>query len=50
MFLADPLRVMLRRMGGEVTEQIYDGMGHTINDDEIDLIRGLVRGLAGASV
>jgi len=40
---------LLRRMGGEVTEQIYDGMGHTINDDEMNLIRDLVRGLTGAS-
>jgi hypothetical protein len=35
---------LLRRMGGEVTEQIYDGMGHTINDDEMNLIRDLARG------
>jgi phospholipase/carboxylesterase len=41
---------LLRRMGGGVTEQIYDGMGHTINDDEINLIRDLVRGMTGASV
>jgi phospholipase/carboxylesterase len=40
---------LMRRMGGEVTEQIYDGMGHTINDDELSLIRDLVRGLTRAS-
>jgi phospholipase/carboxylesterase len=40
---------LLRRMRGEVTEQIYDGMGHTINDDEINLIRDLVRGLTSTS-
>jgi predicted esterase len=40
---------LMRRMGGEVTEQIYDGMGHTINDDEMNLIRDLVRGLTRAS-
>ncbi len=35
----------LRKMGGEVTEQIYEGMGHTINDDEIRQIRMLIAGL-----
>ena len=25
----------LRTLGGEVTERVYPGMGHTINDDEI---------------
>jgi len=36
-------------LGGEVTERIYPGMGHTINDDEIGHVRtvlaGLLRGL-----
>jgi phospholipase/carboxylesterase len=40
---------LLRQMGGEVTEQIYDGMAHMINDNEMNLIRDLVRGLTGAS-
>ncbi len=30
---------VLRGMGAEVTERIYPGMGHTINDDEIANVR-----------
>lgn len=32
-------------MGAEVTERIYPGMGHTVNDDEIGWVRGLLSGL-----
>lgn len=38
---------VVRRMGAQVTERIYPGMGHTVNEDELswlaDLLRGLVR-------
>jgi phospholipase/carboxylesterase len=37
---------VLRRLGGEVTERIYPGMGHTVNDDELEFVRGLTRSLA----
>jgi phospholipase/carboxylesterase len=37
---------VLRRLGGEVTERIYPGMGHTVNDDELEFVRGLMRSLA----
>jgi phospholipase/carboxylesterase len=33
---------VLRRLGAEVTERIYPGMGHTINDDEIGGVRQLL--------
>ncbi len=33
---------VLRRLGGTVTERIYPGMGHTVNDDEIAFVRGLL--------
>jgi phospholipase/carboxylesterase len=33
----------LRGLGAEVTERIYPGMGHTINDDEIAHARRLLR-------
>jgi predicted esterase len=33
---------VLRRMGAEVTERIYPGMGHTINEDELDFVRQLL--------
>jgi len=36
----------LRALGGEVTERIYPGMGHTINDDEVDAVREVL-GRAG---
>ena len=31
-----------RRMGANVDERIYPGMGHTINQDEIDAVRNLL--------
>ena len=37
---------VLRRMGAEVTERIYPGMGHTVNEDELDFVRQLLAGLA----
>jgi phospholipase/carboxylesterase len=33
-------------MGAEVTERIYPGMGHTVNEDELDFVRQLLAGLA----
>jgi phospholipase/carboxylesterase len=40
---------VMRRMGGEVTERIYPGMGHTINDDEVKHVRGILAGLVQAN-
>jgi predicted esterase len=39
----------LGAMGAAVTERIYEGMGHTINDDEIRRTRQLLDELVGAS-
>jgi predicted esterase len=36
---------ILERLGGLVTERIYPGMGHTINEDEIEFVRDLMNGL-----
>jgi phospholipase/carboxylesterase len=36
---------VLRGLGADVTERIYPGMGHTINDDEIAHARRLLRGI-----
>jgi phospholipase/carboxylesterase len=36
---------VFRRMGGDVTERIYPGMGHSINDDEVKHVRGILAGL-----
>lgn len=33
---------ILQRIGGEVTKRIYPGMGHTVNQDEIDFVRGMM--------
>jgi phospholipase/carboxylesterase len=36
---------VMRRMAGDVTERIYPGMGHTINDDEVKHIRNILAAL-----
>jgi len=36
---------VLRRLGGDVTERLYPGMGHTINHDEIKFVRGMMAAL-----
>ncbi|QCI62830.1 alpha/beta hydrolase [Phreatobacter stygius] len=36
---------VLAGLGATVTERIYPGMGHTINDDEIGQVRRLIAGL-----
>jgi predicted esterase len=33
---------VLRRLGGDVTLRLYEGMGHTINDDEIEAVRAML--------
>jgi predicted esterase len=34
---------VFRRMGAAVDERIYPGMGHTVNDDELEAVRALLR-------
>jgi predicted esterase len=34
---------VLTRLGAAVTTRIYKGMGHTINDDEIEAVREIMR-------
>lgn len=34
---------VLRQLGGDVTMRLYPGMGHTINQDEIEFVRDLMR-------
>jgi phospholipase/carboxylesterase len=38
----DESAVVLTDLGAEVTERIYPGMGHTVNQDEIDVVRELL--------
>jgi phospholipase/carboxylesterase/glyoxalase family protein len=33
---------VLRRLGGEVTDRLYPGMGHTVNADEIEFVKGMM--------
>jgi phospholipase/carboxylesterase len=39
---------ILRRLGGDVTERIYPGLGHTINDDEIAHVRRILAAAVAA--
>jgi phospholipase/carboxylesterase len=41
---------VLRALGGEVTERIYRGMGHTVNEDEIAHARAILSRLQAAPV
>ena len=34
---------VLANLGAQVTERIYPGMGHTINEDEVSLAGEIVR-------
>jgi len=36
---------VLRRLGGDVDARLYTGMGHTVNDDELDAVRALIAGV-----
>jgi predicted esterase len=38
---------ILRGMGAEVDERIYPGMGHLVNQDELDAVGEMLRGLIG---
>jgi predicted esterase len=43
----DETAEVLRGMGAEVTERIYPAMGHTVNEDEMEAVRGLVARVEG---
>jgi predicted esterase len=36
---------VLRRLGGDVTMRLYAGMDHTVNDDELAFVRGMLTAL-----
>jgi phospholipase/carboxylesterase len=36
---------VLEDLGAAVTERIYEGMAHTVNDDELEYVRGMVADL-----
>lgn len=33
---------ILRELGADVTEKLYDNMGHTINEDEIEMVKRII--------
>lgn len=37
---------VMTRLGGDVTKRIYPGMGHTVNQDEVDFVRSLLGDVA----
>jgi predicted esterase len=37
---------VLRELGGDVTVRLYPGLGHLVNEDELEHVRGLMRALA----
>jgi predicted esterase len=39
---------VMRRLGGQVTIRLYPGMGHLINEDEIDAVRRIMTDLVGS--
>jgi len=34
---------VLRKLGGDVTKRLYPNMEHTVNQDEIDFVRGMIK-------
>ena len=41
----DETAEVLRKLGGEVTERLYPNMDHSVNQDEIDFVRGMMQSL-----
>jgi predicted esterase len=39
---------VLRRLGGDVTVRLYPGLGHEVNEDELERVRGLMQVLVQA--
>jgi predicted esterase len=39
---------VLGRLGADVTMRLYPGMGHTINEDEVQAVRGIMRSVLAA--
>jgi phospholipase/carboxylesterase len=40
---------VLEHLGGQVTARIYPGMGHTVNEDELDFLQGMIERLRTTS-
>ena len=42
----DETAEVLKRLGAEVTKRLYPNMDHTVNQDEIDFVRGMMQRLS----
>jgi predicted esterase len=42
----DQAAEVLSRLGGEVTRRFYPNMDHSVNQDEIDSVRGMMQKLS----
>lgn len=40
---------VLRALGGQVTLRLYPGLGHAVNQDEIDFVRGMMQRVVSGS-
>jgi len=45
----DQAAEVLRRLGGEVTERLYPNLDHSVNQDEIDYVHGMMQSLVNSS-
>jgi predicted esterase len=36
---------VLSRMGSQITKRLYPNMGHIVNQDELDFVRGMLQAL-----
>ena len=41
----DQTTEILKKLGGEVTERLYPNLDHSVNQDEIDFVRGMMQSL-----
>jgi predicted esterase len=39
---------VMRRLAGQVTERLYPNMGHTVNEDEIRFVQGLMQAVSSS--
>jgi predicted esterase len=45
----DETAEVMRRLGGDVTKRFYPNMGHIVNQDEVDFVRGMMQTLISPS-
>jgi phospholipase/carboxylesterase len=41
----DQTAEIMQRLGGNVTKRLYPNMGHSVNQDEVDFVRGMMQSL-----